>query len=140
MALLDARRRPGRGRLPFSRRPPTGRHRLRRPATMPEPLAPDGGRKAWDEKQQARAGQLGLLEPGWLVMYGVYSRRFYAIARTAEVAEPLVEAATPGELCALMRDSESRRPVPRPRTPQLGTPELWTPRCGMLGPRAGSRG
>src|SRR5690348_1579342 len=83
MALLDARRRPGRGRLPFSRRPATGRHRLRRSATVPEP--PDVERKAWDEKQQARAEQLGLLEPGWLVIYGVYSRRFYAIARTAEV-------------------------------------------------------
>ncbi|GGK97024.1 hypothetical protein Sme01_35370 [Sphaerisporangium melleum] len=131
MALLDARRRPGRGRLPFSRRPPTGRHRLGGRAAVPESPARGDG-QVWDEKQQARAGQLGLLEPGWLVIYGVYSRRFYAIARMAEVAEPLIEATTCGELRALMRDSESRRLVPLPRTP-----EASTPRRGM---RAGSRG
>ncbi|MGW4641027.1 hypothetical protein ACWEN6_21045 [Sphaerisporangium sp. NPDC004334] len=87
-----------------------------------------------DERQKARAGQLGLLEPGWLVIYGVYSRRFSAIARTADVAEPLVEAATPEELRALMRESETTRRVPRPRPPEAGAP-----RRGMSG-RAGSRG
>ncbi|MEV6984148.1 hypothetical protein AB0M95_23235 [Sphaerisporangium sp. NPDC051017] len=117
MALLDVRRRPG--RLPFTRRPAAGRHR-RGSATEPERREPDGRRKIWDGKQKARAEQLGLLEPGWLVIYGPYSRRFYAIARIAEVSEPLLDAATSDELRSLMRGSELPGLVPSARSPERG--------------------
>ncbi|MEO3809451.1 hypothetical protein ABGB17_10675 [Sphaerisporangium sp. B11E5] len=115
MAVLDVRRRPG--RLTFTRRPPAGRHRRGRPTIPPERPGPDGRRRVWDAAQKARAEQLGLLEPGWLVTYGPYSRRFHAIARTAEVSEPIVEAATPEELRGLMRQSELTGLVPAPRRP-----------------------
>ncbi|MFB9678074.1 hypothetical protein [Streptosporangium vulgare] len=43
-------------------------------------------------------------EAGWLVMYGVGGRRFYAIALGGE---PLVvQAGTAEELCTLMRETE----------------------------------
>ncbi|MFC6082453.1 hypothetical protein [Sphaerisporangium aureirubrum] len=83
-----------------SRRPPSGRHRQGRP-----PVAP--AHREWDTVQKARAAQLDLLEPGWLVLYGPYFRRFCAIARTQAVAEPLVEASGPDELRILMRLAET---------------------------------
>ncbi|MDH2430367.1 hypothetical protein [Sphaerisporangium sp. TRM90804] len=104
-------------RFPFTRRPAAGRHR-RGTAAQPEHRGPEGRRKVWDARQRARAEQLGLLEPGWLVMYGAYSRRFYAIARISEVCEPLLQAATPEELRTLMRGSElaGLAPARRSRT------------------------
>lgn len=98
MIGLDVRRRPG--RLPLTRRPPAGRHRHGRPATRPN-------HREWDSAQKARAAQLDLLEPGWLVLYGPYYRRFYAIARTGAVFDPVVEATTPEELRSLMRQAEA---------------------------------
>ncbi|RCG22459.1 hypothetical protein DQ384_35745 [Sphaerisporangium album] len=131
-ALLDVRRRPG--RLPFTRRPTAGRHR-RGPATEPERREPDGRRRVWDGTQRARAEQLGLLEPGWLVIYGPYSRRFYAIARIAEVSEPLLDAATSEELRSLMRRSEITSLVPPPRSRESGQ----TRRTGRGGTHVGWR-
>jgi hypothetical protein len=104
MALLDVGRRPG--RLLFTRRASSGRHRRGRPTVAPERLGADGRGRVWDAAQRVRAEQFGLLEPGWLVIYGPYSRRFHAIARTAQVAEPLIDAPTLEELRGLMRESE----------------------------------
>jgi hypothetical protein len=33
----------------------------------------------WDTRQRACAANLDLVTPGWLVMYLVYSRQFYAV-------------------------------------------------------------
>ncbi|WP_424535098.1 hypothetical protein ACOZ38_33705 [Sphaerisporangium viridialbum] len=97
MTALGAR---GPGRLARTRRSPSGRHRYGRPATVPD-------RQEWDSAQKARAAQLDLLEPGWLVLYGPYYRRFYAIARMAAVTESLVEASGPEEPRTLMRLAEA---------------------------------
>jgi hypothetical protein len=97
MTGLDVRRRPGHRIL--TRRPSSGRHRQGRPSTQPN-------HHEWDSAQRAKAAQLDLLEPGWLVLYGPYYRRFYAIARTSAVSESVVEATTPEELRALMRQAE----------------------------------
>ncbi|GII83980.1 hypothetical protein Ssi03_19700 [Sphaerisporangium siamense] len=89
------------GRPARTRRPSTGRHRHGLAATVPD-------RREWDTAQKASAAQLDLLEPGWLVLYGSYYRRFYAIACVNTVAERLVEASDPDELRALMRQAEAR--------------------------------
>jgi hypothetical protein len=90
----------GTGRPSRTRRPPAGRHRQGRPSTVPD-------RREWDSAHKARATQLDLLEPGWLVLYGPYYRRFYAIARTSTVAEAVVEATGIEELRSLMRQAET---------------------------------
>jgi hypothetical protein len=61
----------------------------------------------FDAPAIAEAAMLDQLEPGWVVWYGVYLRRFYAIALTPGVG-PLCVAARSGEaLRSLMRESES---------------------------------
>ncbi|MEO3808773.1 hypothetical protein ABGB17_07200 [Sphaerisporangium sp. B11E5] len=81
-------------------RPPIGRHRHGRPASRTP-------HHEWDMPQKARAAHLDFLEPAWLVLYGPYHRRFYAIARTPAVTEPLIEATTPEELRTLIRQAEA---------------------------------
>ncbi|MFC6080793.1 hypothetical protein [Sphaerisporangium aureirubrum] len=81
-------------------RPSAGRHRHGRPASRTP-------HHEWDMPQKARAAHLGFLEPAWLVLYGPYHRRFYAIARTPAVTEPLIEARTPEELRTLIRQAEA---------------------------------
>ncbi|MFF5111788.1 ATP-binding protein [Streptosporangium sp. NPDC000509] len=62
------------------------------------------GPRRWDREQREVADRLDRAETGWLVMYGVGGRRFYAIAVGGE---PLVvQAGTAEELCALMREAE----------------------------------
>ncbi|WP_248965300.1 hypothetical protein [Sphaerisporangium perillae] len=112
------------GRLPRMRRAPAGRHRHGRLVSMPD-------RREWDIAQKARAAQLDLLEPGWLVLYGPYYRRFYAIARMNAVTEPLVEASGPEELRSLMRLAEAA-PADMSRETGLGRPrtEVRPPHTG----------
>ncbi|MEU3166058.1 ATP-binding protein [Streptosporangium sp. NPDC006930] len=75
----------------------SGRHR------RGEPVDQRGPRR-WDREQREVADRLDRAETGWLVMYGVGGRRFYAIAVGGE---PLVvQAGTAEELCALMREAE----------------------------------
>lgn len=95
----------GPGRPTRVRRQPIGRHRQGRPLIQPV-------RRDWDSAEKARAAQLDVLEPGWLVLYGPYYRRFYAIARMRAVSEPLVEATGPEELRNLMRLAETAPPQP----------------------------
>ncbi|GII87284.1 hypothetical protein Ssi03_52740 [Sphaerisporangium siamense] len=59
----------------------------------------------WDAGKRALAAQMDRLEPGWHVMYGLWSRRFYAIATCCPVAM-IVEARTPEELRERMREGE----------------------------------
>ncbi|MEV6981273.1 hypothetical protein AB0M95_08445 [Sphaerisporangium sp. NPDC051017] len=59
----------------------------------------------WDEREKAVAAQIDQLEPGWLVMYGVWSRRFFAIAAWSGV--PLmIEARDAEDLRHQMREAE----------------------------------
>ncbi|MEU8202639.1 ATP-binding protein [Streptosporangium sp. NPDC049046] len=100
----------------------SGRHR------RGEPVDQRGPRR-WDREQREVADQLDRAETGWLVMYGVGGRRFYAIAVGGE---PLVvQAGTAEELCALMREAEETKAETH-RYGQgdlmvAGTPDgLWT--------------
>ncbi|MFI6456538.1 ATP-binding protein [Streptosporangium amethystogenes] len=82
----------------------SGRHRRGEPVDQRGP-------RQWDREQREVAARLDRAEAGWLVMYGVGGRRFYAIA-AGQVPEPLVvEARTAEELCALMRETEEAEPA-----------------------------
>lgn len=88
-----------------------GRHRTGRPAP-PAPLH----RRRWDATAQATAAELDRAHPGWTILYGVHSRRFYAIAAWA-AAEPItVHGATAEQLLAAMAEAitESTAGTPRP--------------------------
>ncbi|GGK69043.1 hypothetical protein Sme01_14400 [Sphaerisporangium melleum] len=63
-------------------------------------------RRQWDLAEQAAAHLLDLLEPGWAVMYGVGTRRFYAIATWPALEPLIIEARATDELCRLMREAE----------------------------------
>ncbi|GII87029.1 hypothetical protein Ssi03_50190 [Sphaerisporangium siamense] len=76
-----------------------GRHEVGAPVTRVRPLR-------WDEDKRATAARLDQLEPGWHVMYGLWSRRFFAIAICCPVAL-MVEALTAEELRERMREGES---------------------------------
>ncbi|GII77791.1 hypothetical protein Sru01_27730 [Sphaerisporangium rufum] len=90
---------------------PRGRHTAGRPYAPVEPGAPDPGARA-------AAVLVDRLEPDWTVIYGPWSRRFYALA-VFPTAEPLIiEAATAPELRALMREAERDTAArPRPAAP-----------------------
>ncbi|MGW4424939.1 hypothetical protein [Streptosporangium sp. NPDC004631] len=88
----------------------SGRHRAGqvRPAVV--------YRRLWDGPARAQAEQLAQAWPSWTVLYGVGSRRFYALA-TWQVSEPLmVEAATAEELERRMYEAvmtvTARREIP----------------------------
>ncbi|MBB4700809.1 ATP-binding protein [Sphaerisporangium siamense] len=81
---------------------------------MAEHVAP----RKWDAAERASARQLDQMEPAWCVMYGVGSRRFYAIA-TWHVLRPLiVQARAVEELRTLMREAERAASSP-PVVPSL---------------------
>ncbi|GGK88946.1 hypothetical protein Sme01_02220 [Sphaerisporangium melleum] len=74
----------------------TGRHARGRSEEPP----------ARQREWEPRARALDAVEPAWTVFYGVWSRRYFAIA-TWRANEPiLVDARDPGELRSLMREAE----------------------------------
>lgn len=66
----------------------------------------------WDPAKRAAAEELDRLEPGWLVMYGTWSRRFYAIALWEAPCPVLLDARTAEVLRGLMRQAEVTGTVP----------------------------
>ncbi|MEU0519726.1 hypothetical protein [Streptosporangium sp. NPDC006007] len=73
-----------------ARRAP-GRHLIGQPATTVH-------RRLWDGPARAEAERLARTWPSWIVLYGVGSRRFYALAAWP-VSEPLmIEAADAEDL------------------------------------------
>ncbi|GAA1265732.1 hypothetical protein GCM10009677_17310 [Sphaerisporangium rubeum] len=66
----------------------------------------------WDTAKRAAAEELDRLEPGWLVLYGTWSRRFYAIALWEAPCPVLLDARTAEELRGLMRQAELAGMVP----------------------------
>lgn len=77
-----------------------GRHRCGVPYT---PV----GRRRWDERQRAQAAQLDALEPGWSVVYGPWSRLFFAFAAWPASRAVVVDARTPEALWQAMREAET---------------------------------
>ncbi|MEU0517877.1 hypothetical protein [Streptosporangium sp. NPDC006007] len=71
--------------------PTPGRHRTGQArTTVPHHL--------WDVRARAEAERLAQAWPSWTVLYGVGSRRFYALAAWATSEPLMVEAATSEEL------------------------------------------
>jgi hypothetical protein len=64
-------------------------------------------RRDFDAAAITQAEVLDQLEPAWVVWYGVYFRRFYAIALTSGVGPLCIAAGSCEALRSLMRESES---------------------------------
>ncbi|WP_405143885.1 hypothetical protein OG589_39955 [Sphaerisporangium sp. NBC_01403] len=77
----------------------TGRHTIGRPYVRVEPGHAD-------PRARATAVLLDRLEPAWTILYGPWSRRFYALALFATPAPLIVEAFTAQELKEQMRQAE----------------------------------
>ncbi|GHE27607.1 hypothetical protein GCM10017673_32270 [Streptosporangium violaceochromogenes] len=82
-------------------------------------------RRVWDGPARAEAERLERSRPGWVVLYGVGSRRFYAIATwpvpqpvmvSAPTAEGLEERMGEAEIALLLRPATSG-PAPVPAGP-----------------------
>jgi hypothetical protein len=63
-------------------------------------------RRRWDERQRAQAAHLDAQEPGWAVVYGVWSRSFFAFAAWPATRGVVVNAPTPEGLWQAMREAE----------------------------------
>ncbi|GHE42031.1 hypothetical protein GCM10017673_50290 [Streptosporangium violaceochromogenes] len=91
-----------------------GRHRAGQPPTAVHP-------RVWDGPARSEAERLGRAHPGWLVLYGLGSRRFYAIAAWPAPEPVMVDAATAGDLAERMRQAEAalllQAPAPAPEPP-----------------------
>jgi hypothetical protein len=81
-----------------------GRHRQGLPTTATVP------RRRFDAAEVATAAQLTMAEPGWLIIYGKYARRYFGIPCLTGVNGP-VEATDPDDLQAAMRAAEVLREV-----------------------------
>ena len=85
-------------------------------------------RRLWDGPARAQAERLAQAWPSWIVLYGVGSRRFYALAAWATSEPLMVEAATAEELERRMyeavMDVTARREIPltAPATPAASAP------------------
>jgi hypothetical protein len=78
---------------------PSGQHVEGAPAAAVRPIW-------WDPASRAAAAELDQLEPGWMVWYGPWSRRFYAIAAWNAPCPVLLDAPTAEELRDQMRQAE----------------------------------
>ncbi|GHE37595.1 hypothetical protein GCM10017673_45060 [Streptosporangium violaceochromogenes] len=88
-------------------------------------------RRAWDGPARAEAERLERSRPGWVVLYGVGSRRFYAMAAwpvsepvmvSDPTAEGLEERMGEAEAALLLRSAPSR-PTSVPAGPIVVAPE-----------------
>ncbi|WP_181871240.1 hypothetical protein [Sphaerisporangium album] len=80
-----------------SRRP--GRHSVGQPYVRVEAGNPDPG-------DRAAAVLLDRLEPAWTIMYGPWSRRFYALPLFRTPDPLILEATTAQDLTAQIREAE----------------------------------
>lgn len=70
----------------------------------------------YDPGHRLEATRVQCGHPAWLVLYGAYSRMFWAFPTFAAEAGTIVTAATPGDLVVLMRQTEisaAARPPPQ---------------------------
>ncbi|MEU0520919.1 hypothetical protein [Streptosporangium sp. NPDC006007] len=80
-------------------------------------------RRLWDGPARAQAERLAQAWPSWTVLYGVGSRRFYALAAWATSEPLMVEAATAEELERRMYEAvmavtaHRETPLTTPTTP-----------------------
>ncbi|GHH67116.1 hypothetical protein GCM10017673_13760 [Streptosporangium violaceochromogenes] len=77
-----------------------GRHRAGRPYSLVH-------RRVWDGPARAEAEYLERSYPGWVVLYGVGTRRFCAMAAWPAPEPVMVEAATAEDLAERMGEAET---------------------------------
>jgi hypothetical protein len=67
------------------------------------------GRRAGDDREQREiAARIGAAFPSWLIMWGAYSREFWAYPRFNVPKGNIVHSAAPGDLAAEMRHLQAR--------------------------------
>lgn len=62
--------------------------------------------RSWDSDQRHAAWELDRSEPRWVVFYGPYTRRFYAIAAWPSPSPLVLDAEGTTELRQLMREAD----------------------------------
>jgi hypothetical protein len=63
-----------------------------------------------DDDLHQTAASIEADNPGWVVIWGTWGRRFCAFSREARTGGVIVEAGTPQRLDALMRQVEAESP------------------------------
>jgi len=63
-------------------------------------------RRLWDPRQREEAARLNAREPGWEVLYGPWTRRFWGFAAWPSPRGVIVHAPTADELVDAMRAAE----------------------------------
>jgi hypothetical protein len=86
-----------------------------------------GERVLFDPGHHQEAARLQRAHPAWLVLYGAYSRKFWAFPTFATPPGTIVTAATPTDLAILMRQAEITAgarlpPAPPPSQDPRGAP------------------
>lgn len=81
------------------------------------PVLAQAGRREWDPRQRALAARLQADSQGWLVMYGPWSRRFFAYSLRQGVG--VLSAPTISELWQLMQEAEAAAAPTRPAAHRL---------------------
>lgn len=86
----------------------------------------------YDPGQRRAAGRIERQNPGWVIMYGPWTRHFWAYPRFSTPRGTILDAPSTAELLPLMRAAElagpafapgfGQRTIPRPR------PRPWPPR------------
>ncbi|WP_066363922.1 hypothetical protein [Herbidospora mongoliensis] len=66
----------------------------------------DLGEPNWDAAMRATAAGLDLVEPAWVVFYGVASRRFWAFAAWPAACPVIVDSVNVDDLRSQMRAAE----------------------------------
>lgn len=73
-------------------------------------------RRLWDRAARQAAAELQRDHPGWTILYGTASRRFYAFAAWPTPQPMTIEARTPAELRAHLSTAVltvlTHRPIP----------------------------
>ena len=95
-------------------------------------------RRLWDGPARAQAERLAQAWPDWLVLYGVGSRRFYALAAWPTPEPLMVDAATSEELEARMHETvmtvATHRETPSPAPVPTALPAPQSRRGGAPSP------
>ncbi|MEV5408633.1 hypothetical protein AB0K60_07320 [Thermopolyspora sp. NPDC052614] len=76
-----------------------GRHRAGSPYQSVRP-------RLWDERERAWATHLDHSAPNWSIIYGVWSRLYFAFAAWPVERALVVDAPTPERLWAAMQEAE----------------------------------
>ena len=79
------------------------------PATPPEPEPASGksGSSRYDPSQRLTAARIQQANPGWLLIWGTHSRRYFAFPLFGAPRGTIVTASAPDRLLTRMRRAET---------------------------------